>query len=503
MEEKSYEFNTDLSYFNLGLDNVYNVVDIERVKRWLKDHITYNKELRDTSKRLYNANGVYTNVIDYMVALPTLDRVVYSLNRNHSRYKRNKEKFIQALKMIKDKSFVRDAIFKLALEGTAFYYFETTESNFNRKYLSDLDVTNMTEINNEFNCSTIPLPTDYCKIVGFKNSSYLVAFDCSYFDRFTGNGRSLRLRRYPKEIRDAYRVYKSDMNRRWVVLNNDKTLTFKVRAKLEDAWGRPIGLAAFVDMLYDEYYVDTKRNLLDELNSTIIYQTFPEGEKKGTSSLTQKQQKDQHENIKNALFSKGLKKGINFFSVAAGTKLDKIVTNVDFLKVKESDELIKRISTHLGFAGSALNGQDGNYSSQQTNINMVSAELFSWIEQIQDELNKVINRNIIKDNQVYVEVDYLRITHANRKEMFSYAKDLYTQGRGSLQFLISSAGINPESYLALMDEELEEGFDDKYPVHQTSYTQSGKDNKKLETDNPSDATLKNKTTGAGQHPHNY
>ncbi|MCR1991097.1 hypothetical protein NSA31_04735 [Bacillus subtilis] len=33
---------------------------------------------------------------------------------------------------------------------------------------------------------------------------------------------------------------------------------------MEDQWGRPIGLAAFVDMVYDDYFVDTKRNVLDD-----------------------------------------------------------------------------------------------------------------------------------------------------------------------------------------------------------------------------------------------
>src|SRR5690606_16415098 len=146
------------------------------------------------------------------------------------------------------------------------------------------------------------------------------------------------------------------------------------------------------------------------------------------------------------------------------TKLDSIKTNVEFLKVKGEDELIKRISTNLGFAGSALNGQDGNHSSQRTNIEMVSAEVFSWLEQIQEEFNKVINANLIKDSQVYIEVYYLPITHVNRRDMVGNMKDLYTSGRGSLTAWIASTGWNPDAYLALMDYEVEEKFDVKYPV---------------------------------------
>lgn len=498
----SYEFNTNLSSLeSLIMGTYYNVINYDQVKKWLKDHIAFNAQLRRTSRSLYNANGIYTNVIDYMVSLPTLDRVVYSINRNHSRFKKNREIYLLALRKMKDRLIARDILHKLAMDGTSFYYFETTESQEFPKYLNDIEVDAISEINAEFNCSAIPLPTDYCRIVGRKNSSYVVAFDMTYFDQFVSNGLSLKLKRFPKEIRSHYIAYKKDLNKKWAILDNDKTICTKVRAGLDERWGRPIGLSAFIDMLYDEYFIDTKRNILDEINSTIVYQTFPEGETKGTSSLTQKQQKQQHENIKNALFSRGSRKGLNFFSVASGTKLDKITTNVDFLKVKGEDELIKRIATNLGFAGSALNGQDGNYSSQQTNIEMVSAEIFSWLEQIQEEFNKVINANLIKDPRVYVELYYLPITHVNRKTMVANMKDLYTSGRGSLTAWIASTGWNPEAYLALMDYELEEGFDEKYPVHATSYTMSGKESGRPSDDtSQNENTIKSKTNGSNENP---
>lgn len=503
--DKSYEFNTNLSAIEfLTTLDYYNVINYDQVKNWLKDAVRYNFQLRKTSRYLYNLNGVYTNVIDYMVALPTLDRVIYSLNQKHSRFKKNKEKYLLALRKIKDKLIVRDILRKSAIDGTSFYYFEVAESKDFPKYLKDTEIDVIGELNAEFNCSVIPLPTDYCRIVGRKNSSYVVAFDMSYFDQFLSNGLSLKLKRYPKEIRDHYRVYRRDRTKKWAILNNDKTICTKVRANIEEQWGRPIGLAAFVDMMYDIYFVDTKRNVLDEVNSTIVYQTFPEGEQKGTSSLTQTQQKQQHDNIKHALFSSSQRKGINFFSVAAGTKLDKIETDVEFLKVKGEDELIKRISTNLGFAGSALNGEDGNYSSQQTNMEMVSAEIFSWIEQIQEEFNKVINANIIKDPQVYVELYYLPVTHVNRKEMVNNMKDLYVTAGGSLIAYIASTGFSPEAYLSLMDYEIDEKFDDKYKPHQTSYTLSknnkGESGRPVTDENTNENTIKSKTSGSNENP---
>ncbi|WP_255233933.1 hypothetical protein [Bacillus altitudinis] len=505
-KSESFEFNTDLSSpipLSLYYSSSVSSFNYENVKSWLKNHNRHNKQIRETSEYLYNLNGIYRNVIDYMVSLVTLDRVVYGNSSSHDSFVSDKADYTKALSKINDKEIARDIIRKLSTYGTSFHYFESFRNDPFPSTLSDLEIEGMTEINNrdDFNCSVLTLPIDYCKIVGRKNSSYLVAFNVSYFDKFTGNGRSLKLKRWPKEFRQGYVEYKKDLNKRWIVLDNNRTIANKASAGIEDQWGRPIGLAAFVDMVYDDYFVDTKRNILDELNSTLIYQTLPEGEKKGISSLSQTQQEQQHISIKDALSSRNGLTGYKFFSLASGTKLNKLETNVDFLKVKGEDELIKRISTNLGFAGSALNGQDGNYSSQSTNIEMVSSQIFSWLEQISNEFNKVINANIIKNPKSFIEVYYLPLTHVNRKEKVQNMKDLYTSGRGSLTAWIAATGWNPDAYISLMEYEKQEKFDEKYPVHETSFTLS-KDKKAgaPEKDSQNENTIKSKTNNSNGTP---
>ena len=85
---------------------------------------------------------------------------------------------LSTLRTIKDKEVIRDALFKGMVEGVAFYYFETTMRPYtNQKTLSDYDVSTITEINElGINASIISLPVDYTRIVGIKNSSYVLAF---------------------------------------------------------------------------------------------------------------------------------------------------------------------------------------------------------------------------------------------------------------------------------------------------------------------------------------
>ncbi|MDJ1631429.1 hypothetical protein QNN00_17935 [Bacillus velezensis] len=114
---------------------------------------------------LYNANGVYRNVIDYMVALPTLDRVILGSSKVDS-FKSNKQRFNLALRKIGDKSAVRDALGKLSKYGTGFYYFDSVVNDSFPTTLSDNEIGSITESNaiDDFNCSVLPFLSIIAKL---------------------------------------------------------------------------------------------------------------------------------------------------------------------------------------------------------------------------------------------------------------------------------------------------------------------------------------------------
>ena len=517
----SYENNSYVNYqasyqdvttnlFGSNFFSAYSNKDIESI---VANPMSDNEQARHMAKLIYNSNGIVTNVIDYMVAMPTLDKIIISHGTSKTKIKKNKERMLWALQTIKDKEFLRDCIFRDANEGICFYYCEVAKSiNDKSKTLSDYDIQKITEINNindmDINISMISLPADYCKIVGIKNSSYVIAFNLDYFSDYVGDSIERKLKKYPKEIRDGYmaRNAKSDSNN-WIVLDNKKTIVHKIRSSKDEPWGRPIVLAALKNILYSDYFTETKRNVLDELNNKIIYQTFPEGEKKGQCSLTDSQQRNQHNTVKTAVMQKNSRGGTSFFSVAAGTKLDTLDVQTSIFDEKNEKDLTDKIATDLGFAVSLLNGSStGNYSTQQNNLQLVMSEVFSWIEGISSELNKVINENIIKDKTNYVEVYYLPCSLVNRKEFISQMKELYTLGHGSLQAWIASTGFSVDAYVSLMNQETDEQWDLKYKPHPTSFTISSSADKsnpnnniggRPEEDNPTNQqTIQSKTNGS-------
>lgn len=491
-------------YFGFNILDAYSPEDLASL---VKDPITNNEILRKFSLMLYGSTGMVMNTINYMVSMPTLSHVLVAKGKSASKKKKNKEIASSVLSTIKHKEFIRDALLKGAAEGTTFYYFETTEMPFsNKKTMSDYEVLNTNEINEMgINASIISLPTDFTSIVGIKNNVYVLAFDLSYFNSFSGEEISKALRKYPKEIRDAYNNRGTDGNS-WVVLDEKKTIVHKIYSKREEKWGRPIVLPAIRDILYSDYFTDTKRSVLDEINNKIVYQTFPEGAQKGVSALTKRQQEAQHEAVKRAVLSKNNRGGTSFFSVSAGTKIGTIdPSNTDIFDDKYENNLSDKIALSLGFAASLLNGVGaGSFSSALNNLELVESQIFQWIEQIQAELNKCINHNIIKDNNNKVECHYLPITHVNKKAMVDYTKELYLQGSGSLSMWCAAVGIDPEVYFALLDQEYEDGIYDKYKPHQTSFTLPGNVNEKKsgrpEEDNPTENTMKSRANNGNNIP---
>ena len=517
-ETNSYHFYRDVTLRK----NLYTILgnytdNPEELLQIIQNPMEFNKQVRDISNCLYSSNGNLRNTIDYMKALPTLDCVVTNYLRDNGA-KARKEMALYALKKIKHKEIVRDAIHKGCTDGIAFYYFVVGERKLSKKKSMPLwDVENITEINTlaeknalksklaKMNLAMINLPVDYCKIIGFKNNSYVAAFDLSYFDEGTETNES-KLRKYPKEFKQAYDKYHKGTGQREMVLDNTKTAIFKISSKRDEPWGRPLVLAAILDILYADYFTNTKRNTLDEVNNKLVYQTFPEGKTTGTSALTEPQQRTQHEAVKGAITNKNNYGGTSFVSVAAGTKINVIDTKTDIFDDKYESKLDEKIGTDLGFAAALLNASgSSSFSSQQTNLELVTAQIFKWIEEISAELNKVINYNVLKLNYVDVSVNYLPITHLNKKQMVGYVKDLYLQGKGSLTLWASAVGISPEVFYAMLDEELEADVENKYPVHKTSYTQSSKDTDgqagRPTNDNPTNEnTIQSKSNNSNNQP---
>lgn len=507
-----YEFNSYSyhhlfeSIFNCGIYDYFTKEEIDSV---LRNPIRNHETAIRLSEFVYGKNGIVSNSIDYMTALLTLDKIITCKNKTQ-KAKVCKNLMKSTLETIDDKSFIRDALFTEMLDGIAFYYFETTQKTVDkRKFMSDYDVENIVEINDfGLNASIITLPWQYTKIVGKKNGRFVLAFNLRYFDDYTGEDLERKLRKYPKEIVDGYNQKRNTSNNigDWLILNPDRTMCRKIKCKNVEAWGRSLVIAALEDVLYKDYFTDTKRNVLDEVNNRVLYEVFPENKQGTGSSLTKKQQEDQHNAVKQAVLQKNNRGGLSFMSLAAGTKLDSIDVSTDIFDDKNESALNSDISVDLGICASLIGAMStGTFAGGQQNLEMITAQLYTWACEWKNELVHVINKNIIQDAKNKVDIYYFPTSFVNRKEFFGMMKDLYTSASGSMTFLIASTGVDPDIYYDVLDSEIEDGIYKKYLPHQTAWTSNndtGTNNKggRPEADNPTPSTVASKLNNGNAIP---
>ena len=487
----------------------YSISDIEHIVTHPQD---YPAHIRNLGEWAYNTNGAIKSGIDKMSTMHYLSYVLYDVNNlsTSQKSKANKNKFDWVLKQIKYKQLIWEVLRCVLSKGTSFYYFEATPST-NKdvgRYMYDSDVLQTSEINSSKAIPhTIALPADYCAIVTRRNNVDVLAFDLRYFKQFTGSELNRQLLTMPKEIQEAYDSYKNNRTngKSWVVLNPNNTIVNKIGVSSKEQWGIPMSITALDEIMYANTFINTKRNVLSQINNNIIYEVFPvRGDGSGKSTLTEKQQQLQHDVLSRAVTQKANKQKTSVLSLAAGTTLGNLKIDTSIFDEKNEKSIKDNIPEAMGFAPSALYGGQNsgstNYATALLNLQLVANHVYSIIESIVDELNKCINYNCIKDNAHQIQMYVLPITPINSKEMFERCKALYADCGGAMTPLIAATGINPNVYLSLMDFEREQKFDEKYTPHQSMYTQSNKGGRPEVADATNENTIISKNNNSNSLP---
>lgn len=484
-----HEFNTQLGAAYLNMVSGYSKgsapYSTREILDMAKDPMHHMTELRRWAKWAYYSNGTVTTAVDSLTGLHSLDYIVVAKPKKagtaRKGYRQSADRMNSVLRSMRYKEVIRDAIFHNANEGMYVGYMETRTVPVEHKMaLTDIDVQGITEINSAgINTIVISLPLEYTRIIGRRNNCYEVAFDLRYFQGMREDERKRRLQGFPRQIQEAWSKFEqgefSD-GASWLRLDWRRTIVTKIKSGQSDPYGVPFAVAALDDIDYAKYFVNTKRRVLDTVNNQIYYETFPEGKEKGTSALSKTQQENQHNTVKQALTQRSSATGISFFSLAAGTHMDRLPVDISLLDEENENAIKEDVNEDIGFAAAALSGSStGNYATATLNLEIISNNVFTWIEAIVEELNKCLNYNVIRDSSYRIEFRVLPITFVNRDKQVKFFSDLYARGKGSLLAWIASTGVNADDYLSLMDYELEEDFENRYPVHKTSFTVTGKD----------------------------
>src|SRR6185312_5268773 len=225
------------------------------VERFLKQPVTFERELRELSNYIYNVNGIYRSLIEFFALLPkynyTVEPFVVPDKINKEKYRNS---YFKAIKEIEKMNLNHQMlkVMKIAFKEDVFfgYAVETKDTFF-----------------------IMHLPADYCRITTLnpEDGLYDFEFDFSYFDIYKDI-----IDTYPDEFIMYYELYKNGGNR-YRSFNKQRAICLKVNEELRYPL---IPFATIFESIFDlDDYKKIKKQKTKMDNFLLLTQKIPQGNK--------------------------------------------------------------------------------------------------------------------------------------------------------------------------------------------------------------------------------
>lgn len=476
----SVELNAseDINVFGSHSD-IYTYVTEEQLKNYVSHPVFYHREISHLSEKMYNTNGQYGQTVSKMVSAPNLDSVIFP-GKNTSPEVID-EAYNIMNKKLNHRATTRDVLFNSFIYGEYVAILRDTKRRPDAKRPEPYAFGSTIEgVGYADNLMLQPLDPDYVRFEGVRNSDHIAAFDLSYFDRFKYGSLVGEIKNYPSYFIRGYKAYKKDPQKRWLLLPQNRTFTYKYHAARNESHGRPLGLQAMKDIAFSDSYKDAQRYDVQKNSASIRYLTLPEGERTGSCSLNQQQQNNLYTAFKNAVRRNDSNVSRDFagtttLKLPPGAKIGSVENDSTFLSDTLTDENNSNISTDLGFPEAALNGggdSGSSYSTLSTSIDLMLSEVFSMLDEIEWQYSKILNSYLGLSGDSAIQFSYLKTSALNRESQFNMIKDAYTLAGGSRILLYSAVSGDANLYMKLLDLEKDMDLENKYMPHITSFTAS-------------------------------
>lgn len=414
----------------------------EDVQKWFTDPDAYIKELRDLSRYLYVSKGIYYTAINFYTNLPTLDYNIIPTffdfdESNKDKILRSKQEVSNYCDDILDKSSVR-SIIKAVLKDGSYYGYERKagKSYYMQRLLND-----------------------YCREGSLVNGLPSIEFDFTFFD-----GQEDKLESYDVEFKKKYTAYKNSKGNdlRWQRLDHTKSICIPLES---DDFNFPSLTGIFDDLMdLDDYYKYMKETTALDTEKVVVQK--PSMNQETGEMLVEPDVVQFFQNALASVFDD------RFKVVSTPFELD----TIDFTKNKMSNsgfdgvEKMKTATWNGTGISKPVFGETDSASGLKVNYEINASYVFSIIEKLEKWLRQRLLT--IGTKKYGFKVEFLRTTNVYRKDTFDMHYKLLSVG-GALSPLISSMGMNPESYIRILQMENLEGVKDHLRIPESMFTQSG------------------------------
>jgi len=454
-----------------GTSTKYDKLELDSIYKWQKSFIEYNEKLRNLSLYWYSQKGVLSEVYDSYRTLPTLDSAIISSNSEYPKYEEDLEK-IKRFDTSITKTQIREMLLEVAIMGTLITYRRGTIVN---PFIQILDL-------------------DYYYASRMKNGRWEVECDFMKFVDGTAQNNSMRgkpndfarvnfdvltpkseLKSQPLEVQENFKLWfdgrgKSTSN--IYALSMAKTGVVKNKSRQRERYGRPVGIAAFEDLLHKDLLKLAERAVVDKVINTLITVKLGEEGKEGYHP-SETQAKKVYDSVKKVLNDSTAKEGNKLVGLPYWASIEALKVDLGIFDNDKYAQIDQDILVSLGVSGVINVGQGNNYSSGKINENMFYSKIFDILEQIQEEIFDTQFANIINNANVVFHKQYARTVTVDNDARIEIFKDLLNKG-GAIKPLLNEVGVDFEQYIKQVEYEKDDlATHSLFEPYLTSFTSSG------------------------------
>lgn len=371
------------------------------------------KELRDMSVAMYNAEGIYTQIINYLSGLYTYDYFIYPNHKTEmddpELINKNFRLTAEFLDKVDIKETFPDIKRDLLIEGTTFLYEVETKVKFNLRRV----------------------PWEFCKISYVENGICRYSVNLSMI-----NANNVEL--FPKEIQRAYEEYINGVKReKWYLVGN-KGVAFTTDMNLSNGIPYFVFLMSKLRRREKAEELSDVKDTLDNLK--LIVQKIPIDERTQSPLFSPALTRKFHEATKENL-PDGVAITTNPLDVSA-ISFDKSYNQANDI----IDRATKEVWNNSGLSNQLFNNTNNSAEALRMNVKVNEILMKRFMGYFTVYLNSKISR------RWNFSMSFMPITVMNRQDMVKLYTSMLAVGGSRLQAL-SAYGLEPLQAINLLELE--------------------------------------------------
>lgn len=447
--------------------------DESRLKALINDPYRNASQIAEFSKSTSRTNGMYKRIIKYLSSILTYDHTIYPVFENPFEAVANQQEM--------QIGFAQNAILMDRL-NPKFYLPQFAEKAFTN------GVVYLYKLEDSKGISYMEMPVSYCRIGYIEDGVYRFQFDVT---KLSEDKAIL----YPKEIQNAYMSYRNGNTDKLIDSKyyqvSDKGVAFSL--DIDNLTQGGMSLPPLANALLDTIKIENAKSSMentDGLDNTKLVHSKIETDDKGRPLMELPVVMEYHNALKRSL-PEGAVAITNPFDTT-GISLNGTGKDGKFALL---DKTVENLYDGAGVSKLLFAGDGASSQALERSIQVDCQWLYSFLLPM---FSNYYNYELKKAGKKGVtwKVKFLQISHFDREEAVSMAKDQLSYGGSRLEYLAYS-GMSPlEVANMLVFEQSILNIDSIMVAKQTSHTMSGKegaeseDAGRPESDDPTDTTTR-------------